>query len=479
MSLPDRYPYQEFMYQKGVKRKKTAIIGKPGCGKTRPIIDILVDLQIIVPFSASEGDVTFFPNGSVFIMCSGPAIATWIRQLPKWADAPELIEHIHVITGDIYKRADMRRVAWFNARNNLGIYITNFTCFRLDFALIRQIQWGAVVADEYHKVMRRRQSSTFKRFRSWTRHQEVMILATGSAWSKEPGSMWTAFTLIEPELKLFRSYWRYLETFCIIEEGAYGREILGLKNVESFKSLTDKYFAYVPAEVIADQQPDGLRVAIDVQMDKEQVNIYSQIAKDMVAFLDGGGMVVAPTIMGKILLLRQLLCCPKILDESLGMGAGYETILDRLEEQSHVVIFVPFRPAVGYIVDALHKKGYHADGLLGGIGYVEQARIIERFRQERGIIVCTIAYAESFDLETCDTSYFLGYDFNLDPNQQAEGRTQRAISEHAFVTWNYLRHVGTYDEVMLMNLNEDMLNQNKVLKRPKAFINALKGIQDV
>jgi len=468
MSLPPRYPYQEYMFQKILRRKKVTVIGKPGCGKTRPIIDALVEMQLIVP--GPEG-VVFFPNGSVFVMCSGPAIATWLRQFPEWVDESSLEDDIYVVRGPKAERLAL----WHQAKTQPGIYITNFACFRLDFNTIMGVEWSAIIADEYHKVMRRRQSSTFKRFRSWTRHKEVMILATGSAWSKQPGSMWTAFVLVEPMLKLFRSYWRYLGTYCIIEEGAYGREILGLKNVEGLKKLMDRYFAYVPAEVIADQQPKGLRNPLDVEMTKEQRGLYTQVTDEMIAFLDDGGLIVASTIIGKILVLRQLLCCPKILNDTLGMGAGYEAIVDRLDEESHIVIFVPFRLAVEYIVEALRNKGYTVDGLMGGVGHVEQAEIIKRFRDSRGIIVCTIAFAESFDLETCNTSYFLGYDFNIDPNQQAEGRTQRAISKHEFVTWNYIKHRDSYDEIMLMNLNEDMLSQSRVLKRSKGLIAALKG----
>ena len=239
--------------------------------------------------------------------------------------------------------------------------------------------------------------------------------------------------------------------------------------------MMDRYFAYVPEEVIADQQPEGLRVPIDAFMTPQQDRIYQDLTEDMIAILETGEMIVAPSPMGILLKLRQLLCCPRILDPDLGMGGGFELILERLEDEPHVVIFVPFRLACVFVCDALREKGYDVDILRGGTSPEELMDITEKFRQEKSIIVCTIAYAESFDLETCATSYFLGYDFNIDPNRQAEGRTQRAISEHKFVTWNYIRHRGTVDDVMLMNLNHDMTNVSRVMRRPKEFIAALRG----
>lgn len=471
MSLPDRFPYQEYQFQKIIGRKRTAVIGRPGCGKTRPIIDAMVELGLIT----HEPEIAF-PKGPIFVMCSGPAVATWLRQFPEWVGDPRLREHIHVITGDEYKGKAARVEAWLGVKKDPGIYITNFSCFRLDFEVIRRIRWAAQIADEYHKTMRRRQSATFKRFRSWTRHSEIMVVASGSVVSKDPGSMWTAFTLIDPKLPLFRSYWRYLSTFCHIEEGAYGREVIGLRNVGALQEIMDKYMAYVPADVIADQQPDGRRQVVDAQMTKEQARIYNELSEEMIAEInDGDDLLVASTPMGKFLMLRQLLCCPRILDPSLGMGGGYELILDKLEEQPHAIVFVPFRLGVKYVTEALCDQGYRAEGMMGGVKHDEQSEILDRFRRHRGILVCTIAYAESFDCETCDTSYFLGFDFNVDPNQQAEGRTQRAISEHKFVTWNYVRYMGTYDEIMLMNLNQDMNNVSRVLSRPKELIAALKG----
>lgn len=468
VELPDRYPYQEYMFQKILHRKKTAVIGKPGCGKTRPIIDALVELECIDPLGTDPFQT--FPNGSIFLMCSGPAIATWVRQFPQWINDPEFKRYIHVVSGNKVTRTAM----WYRARFEPGIYICNFAIFRIDFPTIQSVQWTALIADEYHKVMRRRQSATFKFWRTFTRHQEIMILASGSLLSKDPGSMWTAFALIDPQLSTFRSYWRYLTTFCIMEQGVFGQEILGLKNVEQLKELMDRYFAYVPKEVIAHQQPKGVRTPLYVEMDKEQTKIYNQLTKDMFAVV-GEEVVVASTIIGRILKHRQLLCCPKLLHSSLGMGAGYEAILDKLEDEPHVVIFVPFRDAVTYVVEDLRIRGYDAHPMMGGMDHMEVAETVERFRQKRGIIVCTIAFAESFDLETCDTSYFLGYDFNVEPNLQAEGRTQRAISKHEFVTWNYVQYTGTYDDVMLMNLNIDMANMARILKRPQELIDKLRG----
>jgi hypothetical protein len=290
--------------------------------------------------------------------------------------------------------------------------------------------------------------------------------------------MFTAFQIVKPNLNLFRSYWRFVNTFCQVVDGAFGQEIIGIKNVKALQEITDRYLAYVPKEVVADQLPEGKRVAVDVAMTPSQARVYHQIEEDMLAELESGDLIIVNSGMGKMLTLRQLLCCPRILDESLDMGGGYDAILERLEDQSHAVIFVPFRPACDYVTEALRDEGYDAHILRGGTEPEELRRIVDEFREKKGIIVCTIAYAESFDLETCETSYFLGYDFNVDPNEQAEGRTRRAISEHPFVTWNYLRYRGTIDDRLLVDLEHNMNNVSRILARPEDYIRLLRGEQN-
>lgn len=286
--------------------------------------------------------------------------------------------------------------------------------------------------------------------------------------------MFTAFQLCDQ--KTFSSFWRYVKTFCHFDDSGFGRRYYGVRNAQKLRELMDIFFAYIPPEVVADQLPQGRRYGIDVEINDEQKRLYKQLEQDMMIIVEnkeGFNIIMTPTILAKMVKLRQLLCCPKILDESFGMGAGYEAIVDRLDNDEHVAIFVPFRPAVDYIVKDLRKKGYMAWGLYGGTSHEEQKAIIETVKGERGILVCTIQYAESFDLETMHNSYFLGYDLTVDQNEQAEGRTRRAISEHEYVSWGYIKTNTPIDEHFLDKLGEDANNARLVLQRPEEYIRML------
>lgn len=457
MSLPAPFKYQEYGHNKIVNRKRTAIIAPPGSGKTRPIITGLNEVGAF--------------EGPILIVCSGSAIPTWMRQIPLWTEDPGYADSIHIVRGDRSDRLDL----WEQASKGYGTYITNFNVFFRDYDAIKQIQWPVVIADEYHKSMRRHKGQTYKRFKSLTRHTPYLILATGSLVRRDASSMFTAFQLVDP--LIWSSYWRFVYTFCHVDDTGFGKQVHGVKNAERLRSLMDETFCYWPPEVVADALPKGRRIALDVEITPEQRRIYNNLEEDMIAILpESGNIIMTPTVLAQLTKQRQLLCCPKILDESLGMGAGYEAIIDRLDMDDHVAIFVPYRPACDYIAADLQALGYAPVSILrGGVSADEQKVMVEEFKLKRGILVGTIQYAESFDLETCCTTYFLGYDLTVDQNEQAEGRTRRAISEHKFVTWNYIKTDTLVDAHFLGKLGADERNAKLILQRPEDYINKLKG----
>ena len=457
---PAPFTYQEFARQKILSRQKTAVIAPPGSGKTRPIIEALRDAEIL-------------GKEPILIICSGPAVATWRWQLPYWGDVEP--HEVRIIRGKPSYRAAM----WSHTAETAGIAITNHQVLQRDWIHVQSVEWGAVVADEYHKFMRGRKGKTYRLFRQLERRIDYLVLTTGSLINDDPSSMFTGFQLLDP--KAFSSYWRFVGTFCLTQETPFGKEIIGVRNVQALRDITDRYMAYIPEDVVADQLPKGFRYSIDVDMTESQSRVYEDLTGEMIATVEDD-LVMAANPLSLLIRLRQLLCCPKILNEKLDMGGGYEWILDQFDEPKenhpYCVIFVPFRPACEYIVDDLRERGYHARFLRGGMSEDEQDEIKDDFRARAGtgaILVCTISFSESFDLEKCQQSYFLGYDYDVEQNRQAEGRTRRAISEHGFVRWGYIRYTGTVDDTIFQDMDNKFRTIKRVLQRPEAFIQALRG----
>ncbi|PHR94854.1 MAG: hypothetical protein COA78_31465 [Blastopirellula sp.] len=449
-------------------RKATGLIARPGAGKTRMILGALDDQNST--------------DSPIIINCSGPAVATWEKEIPKWLGSGH---HIHIVSG--LKPAERAKL-WDHARtgeaNNW--FVTNYSIFLRDFDLIYGIghkkaqHWGANVNDEYHKAFRRRKSQTFAKIKRLTQFMETHISASGSSMGRDPS---TLFTLLQMcDRRAFSSYWQFVNTFCLVIDGYAGKQIVGAKPsaIPQFKAIIDKYLAYIPDAVTADEQPEGVRRAFDVKMTPKQANIYNQLASEMYAVIDGDetNVIMTGSKMDLAIKLRKLLCCPRILDPSLEMGGGYDAIVDTLDVQPHIIICVPFRDACDVVAAQLKIDLKTEDVFIikGQIGNDELKKRLSAFRHTKGIIVTTIAAAESWDAETCETTFFLGYDQNTGQLQQAEGRTQRAISTHPYIQWKYVKYAQTIDEATLLDIDKTLTHIASVMSRTDRFINALKGV---
>lgn len=457
LALEGEFPYQQFARHKILRRKRTAVIAPPGAGKTRPIVQALDELGCL-------GN----PEFPVLVICSGPAIATWDRQIPLWAESGS-DKIVEIVRGN----KKQRTAHWLSI--NANVYVTNFSIFLRDFDLIRRIPWSAVVADEYHKTMRRRKSKTYRSFLSLTRKLPVVVLASGSLVRRDASSMFTAFQIIHPQH--FSSYWRFVNTFCWVDDTGFGKRVYGVRNARALRELMDRYLAYIPPEVVADQLPEGRRVRVAAEMTPKQLRAYKLVENEMMLEVNKGkDIILTSTVLAKLVLLRQILCCPATVDPELGMGGGFEVLWDQLEEDPHVVIFVPFRNACDELQKELIDRNFFNTFIIrGGVSSEDQKTIIQQFEETEGILICTIQYAESFDLASCKTAWFLGYDLTVDQNEQAEGRIRRAISLHRFVQWKYITYDCSVDNHFLAKLNEDAVNAKLILRRPEDFIRALKG----
>jgi len=464
------FPYQEASAQKIVPRKKTTLVAPPGAGKSRTIIE-----GIKRSFEGNPHCIR------VLVVCTGPALATWLREPVTWGLAePERIIHI---TGDAYTRGTLWNQARTEKRPGFHVYICNNAVFVRDYTTYvmaphEKSSWVKVlICDEYHKYMTRRQSSTYKYIARLSRYIDRAILCTGTPISKDASSLWNIFHVAAP--KLFGSYHRFVATYCITEESSWGVNVIGIKNIKALRAIIEQYLIVIPESVVAGQLPEGKRNTIPVSMNKVQQEVYDKLCTDLIYFVHNSEGDIASIVTSRygaelLIRLRMLLCCPKLIDPSLGMGVGFEAIVDMLSSMDNptAAIFVPFRDACTYVANALNELEYKVYVLKGGMTPQDTKTVIDNFDAssfiQPTVLICTIDFAESFDLNTCNTSFFLGYGFRVKQNNQAEGRTRRASSLSKFVTWNYVKYINTIDEEYAAGISAERQIIQRILQHDKS-----------
>jgi SNF2 family DNA or RNA helicase len=401
--------------------------------------------------------------GTHLVICPSNAIRTWVDHTRNWyADhAPDLDVDTFIVRGNPLQRKKLYDELLLPERTSQHrLFITTYSSFIRDAKNILTHSHlkhvDQVDADEAHK-MRNRKSLAYKWFARTFKTMPCFSFLTGTPISRGSQEFWTYLNCINP--KYFSSYWRFVDTFCDTFDGRWGKEIIGQKNEQAFFHLLEQ-FSRVRLKTdpdIANQMPPKTREPLFVELNNIQKTIYDALDIDSFLFTRDNNIVVASNSMEKVMRLRQLLVCPKLLDPDCDtLGAAFDDFLEQMVDgdasDRHTVLFTPFKKPFELFRSALTNKGIPVSQLFGGLSPEEQKAAIDEWRSHKGVMICTIAYAESFDLEPAKSCYFIGYEWDPNMNVQAEDRLHRWTTTWP-VTCYYYRYEGTIDDGLCNTVN--------------------------
>lgn len=424
-------PYQPIASQSIIQRPRTALFAPMGAGKTKIILDALAILR-----------VSFEQQTPILIVCSGSSIAVWEEQIPLWYD-PECV--IAVARGK-----PLERKCIYDNYKEYDFIITTYDTMLRDLEYLEAIRVDIIIADESHR-MRNRKTKAYKAFKTLSWNTPRVILASGTQVRSSPQDLWTAFNLVNR--RVFPSYWKFVNTWCYVEDGQFGREVFGVRNAAKLREVVNRYMVVV--RDIDKYLPEVTRIAVPVEMTGDQKRWYTELRDDMMTEM-GSKLVIARNTLASVTKFRQLLVCPRLLSPEIqDYGAILPVVAERLEEEPHAVIFTPFRAVIPHIWEYLEKYSYEHKFVLSGQTPKEDIPdIIKKFKDTRGLMICTIAFAQSFSLESCNVGHMVGYDWDPDTNAQAEDRLRRTNSKHDAVRIFYYKHANTIETSILSLLNQ-------------------------
>lgn len=395
---------------------------------------------------------------SIIVICPKNAFFVWEDHIRGIVDEDA---DIRFVLGE----APERMIEWMTPRTKkVTVYIVTAASFVRDYDFItskeitKKMVVDSVVGDEVHRWARKAKNLTFKKVEKFARALHgCLYLLTGTPSTHGPVDMYPYLHMVNRTY--ISSKWKFINTFCKTEPNFWGgREVVGIKNPTQWKLMLERFGRIRYRRDVADQMPSKNRFRLPVELTAEQKRLYRQMDYDNFVVIEDGNIVVAASAMEETLKFRQILCCPKILDESFGVGGAVENLTLRLqegtEEERHIVVFVPFRPAVHIISQHLETQvdGLHVERLHGGIDPYDLKNRIQRFRDSKGVIVCTVQFAEAFSLEPALECVFVGCDWDPNVNRQAE---DRIISQQGTTPINcaYYVYKGTVDEQIFDVLN--------------------------
>lgn len=445
------YPYQQEAVEFALRRKRVIIGHEMGLGKTAIALKTLT--------ADEHGSWPSF--GKVLIVCPKSALYVWQTECEKW---------IHLNPTTIVGKPAERKKLWKHA---------NFALCTLDI-LKRDVKppnnhvplnWDIVIVDEAHRI-RNRKTQNFKAVKKLK--SKYLFFLTGVPVSRGPHDLWTMLNLIKPHV--FSSYWRFVNTFCIVDETPFGREIIGAKNTAPLREILSDYAIRKTKKQVLPELPEKTRQAIIIEPTPLQRRLHDNLTDEMLAELNST-LIASSTILANIMKLRQILVTPQILDPQAELGAGIDLIIEHLNDRDfddrHIVIFTPFARALPHIIKALNEAGFdNVVTLRGGMDPKQVGSAIEVFKNFKTIAICTIKFAQSFSLESSSAGYFLGCEWDRSENIQAEDRLHRMTSKNP-VNIYYIRHRHTIEDRVFEILDTRNRTVNAVLNSPKDLIKLL------
>jgi hypothetical protein len=219
-----------------------------------------------------------------------------------------------------------------------------------------------------------------------------------------------------------------------------------------------------------------MRRVEEIPMSKQQVRLIQQLDQDMIAEL-GPDRVVTPNSLALLTRKLQMAISPKILMPSAEYGGVIDWMVNTIQDDQHTVVFCPFREGLSVLRQALIDDKYPEDKIFvfkGGMRPNEINEQVLAWKKAKGAALCTIAFAQSFDLDTTDTAYMLGFDWDPNNNYQAEGRLRRfdSIIQTPCMVRYIVPEGSDYHEVMgvidgkVINVREFLVGYGKALKIP-------------
>ncbi len=356
----------------------------------------------------------------VLIVGTSSSLGTWRRVLRQWGGAEPVIMKG---SGD---------PGWKNfcAPNAPGIWMCTYATFRILMGATEgHMACDLLVTDELHKALRNR-TATWK---ALTRIDCKYFFGATATWaSKGPQDLWPILHCIDR--KFFSSYWRFVETWCFVNNAQFGKEIFGVRNADKLKALlANNYYRTRTWKEVGQQFRIGkeniepvVRRVQHVSMTETQAVLYDGLATRSECRFDGE-LLLAQNSLDRLTKSLQMALSPALLFKTGEVGGAVEWLGEQVMPLDSAVIFLPYKGLAQICAKYFRDSGYTGEmyTLYGGLPIDVVDETVIDWRKKKGLMFCTISFAQSFDLSSADYAYFLGFDWDPNNNIQAEGRMRR------------------------------------------------------
>ena len=501
-SNPDLFPHQRAGVQFLATARRALLADEPGLGKTAQAIRALKKLQ-------DNGEQVF----PALIVCPNTLKKNWKREFARWWPDVE----VTVIKGSAGQRrkqfdeqADVYVINWesLRAHSKLASYgsvalarckacgghdekISENRC-EVHKRELNEIDFKAVIADEIHRS-KEPKSKQSRALWAATGDADIRFALTGTPIANDVLDLWAILHWISPEE--WPSKTRWIDRMVNTMLNAFGgMHVLGVKPhmQDEFDQTLNPRMRRMLKSVVLPWLPEMMFERRDVEMSAKQKKAYDQMRDLMIAELEGGDVVTAPSPLTQTTRLLQFASsyAEMEVDETTGEvgrarltepSCKVDQLMDDIKNgdfgNDSVAVCAVSRQLIELLSAALTKEKIEHGLITGAQDEDERQQAIDDFQsgKTKWILFTAQAGGVGVTLTAARRLVMLQRPWSLVDHKQALDRVHRIGSEihDSVIITDYVTE-GTIEERVLQVLETKADNFEAIVRDKAQLLSLLK-----
>jgi SNF2 family DNA or RNA helicase len=495
------FPHQRAGVKFLATARRALLADEPGLGKTAQAIRALKTLQ--------EGNEAVFP---ALVVCPNTLKKNWQREFTKWW--PEV--KVQVIKGTATQRrkqfeeeADVYVINWESLRSHsrLAPYgsvalarcsacgghddrVTEARC-EVHQRELNIMDFKAVIADEMHRSKEPKSKQT-RALWAASGNADIRFALTGTPVANNVLDMWSILHWLSPDEWPSKTRWidRMVDTML---NAFGGMMVLGVKPQmeQEFHAAINPRMRRMLKQRVLPWLPDMMFERRDVEMSTKQAKAYKDMRENMIAELENGDTVVAPSVLTQTTRLHQFASsfAELVVDESTGEpkailsepSCKVDALMDDIKNEDFgedsVAVAAVSRQLIELLSARMTKEGIDHGLITGAQNEDERQKAIDDFQSGKikWILFTVQAGGVGVTLTAARRLVMLQRPWSLVDHKQALDRIHRIGSEihDSVVIMDYVTE-GTIEERVLQVLEEKADNFEQIVRDKDKLLELLK-----
>ncbi len=459
------YKHQLTALEKSWNRETYAYFMEMGTGKTKVLIDNMAMLY-------DKGKI----NGALIVAPKG-VIGTWYNQeIPT--HLPNHIEKMSVLWQSNITKGQSRKLGnLFQTGEELQILIMNVealsTVKRVNFASKFLLSHNALMVIDESTTIKNPKAKRTKNILKLSKGAKYRRVLTGSPVTKNPLDLYSQCEFLDPYLLDFHSYYAFRNRYAEMRTAHFsGRSVQIVSKFRHLDELSEslKPFSYRVLKEDCLDLPDKIYMKRIITLTKKQEEIYEQMKREALAFLNGKKTTTVNALT-QLMRLQQITCGHFVADDGTTQEIDsnrLDELIDVLEEvEGKALIWCHWQKDVQIIKEAILKE-YGPGSVVDYYGLTPQDQrqknkdAFQNDSKVRFFVGTPQTGGYGLTLTAANTVIYYSNGYDLEKRIQSEDRAHR-IGQKKSVTYVDILAEDTVDEKIVKALRKKINIASKVM----------------